>query len=488
MSNRISDADIDAILREFSEQLEQEAKAAASPSPRREAESVRPAPESSPRRDGRSEARPESSPRRDGRSEARPERTRERPSRPEKPGEREAARPKQPAPRTASQPVREAAPARAARPAFSFGCLILILISLFALTWALVNIHPGTGTATASSTENRLDLVGKLDVFMNNAASSALENVTYIKKIYTIPESDLVAPEPDPAKYGSTTDPMVVQAVVDSAAELLDGQTLIWSPDIALMEGSEIQYYCDETILVIAWKEAISGSACTFAEIKIAHGSQLRRALSDNTYGSSVYMYPTQMAENANAVIAINGDFYSYRSLGITVYQRQLYRCKPKSVDTCFFNGSGDMIFSHMGELMTEEEATQFIADNDIIFSVAFGPILVENGELKTTYSYPVGEIEKLYSRAAIGQVDKLHYLLMSINEEGKNQRRVTINESAEYIYAKGVLNAYALDGGQTATIVMQGKTVNRVDWGAERTMSDIIYFATAYPGEEASS
>ena len=146
------------------------------------------------------------------------------------------------------------------------------------------------------------------------------------------------------------------------------------------------------------------------------------------------------------------------------------------------------MIFSHMGELMTEEEATKFIADNDIIFSVAFGPILVENGELKTTYSYPVGEIEKQYSRAAIGQVDKLHYLLMSINEEGSNQRRVTINVSAEYIYAKGVLNAYALDGGQTATIVMQGETVNRVDWDAERTMSDIIYFATAYPGEEASS
>ena len=474
MSNRISDADIDAILREFSEQLEQEAKAAASPSPQRKAENAPAAPESSPRRENRSGSRPEQ--------------TRERPSLPEKPREREAVRKTPPVSRTSSQPVREAAPVRSARPAFSFGCLILILISLFALTWALVNIHPGTGTATASSTENRLDLVGKLDVFMNNAASDALENVAYIKKIYTIPESDLVAPKPDPTKFGSTTDPMVVQSIVDSAAELLDGQTLVWNPDIVLMEGTEIQYYYDETILVIAWKEAINHSACTFAEVKIAHGSQLRRALSDNTYGSSVYMYPTQMAENANAVIAINGDFYSYRSLGITVYQRQLYRCKPKNVESCFFNTSGDMIFSHMGELMTEEEATKFIADNDIIFSVAFGPILVENGELKTTYSYPVGEIEKQYSRAAIGQVDKLHYLLMSINEEGGNQRRVTINESAEYIYAKGVLNAYALDGGQTATIVMQGETVNRVDWDAERTMSDIIYFATAYPGEEASS
>ena len=40
----------------------------------------------------------------------------------------------------------------------------------------------------------------------------------------------------------------------------------------------------------------------------------------------------------------------------------------------CFFNASGDMIFSHMGELMTEEEATKFIADNDIIFSETYDP------------------------------------------------------------------------------------------------------------------
>ena len=84
--------------------------------------------------------------------------------------------------------------------------------------------------------------------------------------------------------------------------------------------------------------------------------------------------------------------------------------------------------------------------------------------------------------------VDKLHYLLMSINEEGAYQRRVPMNVAAEYIYSKGVVNAYALDGGQTATIVMQGKTVNRPDWGNERLMTDIIYFATALPGEEASS
>ena len=473
MSNRISDADIDAILREFSEQQEQEARAAES-APSRRRESAAPAAlERSPRRENRPEPRAERSKDRAPQPAPRREPRRE----PERPKERDA--------RSRPQPPREATPVR---PAFSFGYLILIVLSILALVWALVNVHPGTGTNTGSTTENRLDLVGKLDVFMNNSASDALENVAYIRKIYTIPESDLVAPKPDQSKFGSTTDPAVVQAVVDSAAELLEGQELIWNPDIVLMEGSEIEYYCDETILVIAWKEAINNSACSFVEVKIAHGSQLRRALSDNTYGSSVYMYPTQMAQNANAVVAINGDFYGHRSCGITVYQRQLYRFNPRSLESCFFTASGDMIFTHVGELNTEDEVKKFVQDNDIVFSISFGPILVENGEKKATNTYLVGEVDIQYSRAAIGQVDKLHYLLMSINEEGVYKNRVTINQAADLIYAKGVPNAYALDGGQTATIVMQGETFNRPDWGNERIMTDIIYFATAIPGEEASS
>ena len=473
MSNRISDADIDAILREFSEQQEQETRAAESAPSRRRESAAPAAQERSPRRENRPEPRterpkdraPQPAPRREARQA------------PERPKERDA--------RSRPQPPREATPVR---PAFSFGYLILIVLSILALVWALVNIHPGTGTNTGSTTENRLDLVGKLDVFMNNSASDALENVAYIRKIYTIPESDLVAPKPDQSKFGSTTDPAVVQAVVDSAAELLEGQELIWNPDIVLMEGSEIEYYCDETILVIAWKEAINNSACSFVEVKIAHGSQLRRALSDNTYGSSVYMYPTQMAQNANAVVAINGDFYGHRSCGITVYQRQLYRFNPRSLESCFFTASGDMIFTHVGELNTEDDVKRFVQDNDITFSISFGPILVENGEKKTTNTYLVGEVDIQYSRAAIGQVDKLHYLLMSINEEGVYKNRVTINQAADLIYAKGVPNAYALDGGQTATIVMNGETFNRPDWGNERIMTDIIYFATAIPGEEASS
>ena len=237
--------------------------------------------------------------------------------------------------------------------------------------------------------------------------------------VYTIPEN-AAAPKPDPSLFGETTDPAVIQALIDRSAALLEGQELSWNPDIERMEGTTMRYYCDETILVITWKEAIDGAAVTFAEVKLADGSQLRRALAGGRYNSGIRQKATVMGEEENAVIAFSGDFYDIRSLGITVFQRQLYRNEPQRVDTAFFTAEGDMIFSHRGELAGAGEAQAFIEQNNVLFSVAFGPILVENGELRTeTERYPVGEINAQYSRAVIAQKDHLHYLLMTTGQEG---------------------------------------------------------------------
>ena len=387
--------------------------------------------------------------------------------------------PKQPKAEKAPKPKKEPKPVRNVPKTLT---ALLILVSMVCMLWVGLTIHPGTGTATAASTAKKMDLSQKLSVSMNNAAADALANMTYIKKVYTIPESDLVAPKPQ-AKFGSTFDMAEVQAVIDEAAELLDGQELAWNPNLNFWEEEPIQYYYDETILALTWKEIINGNMVTFGEVKLAHGSQLRRALAGNEYGSSVEEYPTNMAKNVNAVLAINGDFYNFRDLGITVYQRQMYRHNPKTVDTAYFTADGDMIFSKRGELTDKAEAEQFVADNDVVFAVAFGPILVENGQLQQVPDkYPIGEVNNRYSRAVIAQKDDLHYITMTVNFEGPCQTTCTLAQAAEYIYSKDVRMAYTLDGGQTSSMVFNGELVNRVDWGNERTMSDIIYFASAVP------
>ena len=59
------------------------------------------------------------------------------------------------------------------------------------------------------------------------------------------------------------------------------------------------------------------------------------------------------------------------------------------------------------------------------------------------------------------------------------------LKKLTDELIAMGVDNAYALDGGQTASIVINGKLTNPVDFGEERMMSDILYFATAIPDGE---
>ena len=47
---------------------------------------------------------------------------------------------------------------------------------------------------------------------------------------------------------------------------------------------------------------------------------------------------------------------------------------------------------------------------------------------------------------------------------------------------AHGCYNAYTLDGGQTGSIIIGNGLINPVQFGVERRMSDIFYFATAIP------
>ena len=385
--------------------------------------------------------------------------------------------------------------------------LALLVLTLLGVVWLAGHVHPDFATAVApvaplspsasaapaaGAPSVAEDLSGRFEqVVHNDVRADALEDVTFIKRSYSIPESALIAPRPSAALFGETDDPAVVQAVVDSAAELLDGQTTAWNPNIAFMPGTTIRYYCDETILAIAWKEALGNSAVSFGEIKTAHGSQIRRYIANNSYGSDVQLYASDMARDVNAVIALNGDFYSFRKLGITVYQRQLYRNAGKMLDTCFVTAGGDLVFSHRGELESEEETLRFLADNDVVFSLSFGPILVENGVLVPPSSYtnyPIGEIENIYSRSGIGQLGELHYLIATLGEQGPYNTRAKLGTFAGYLADKGCVSAYALDGGQTATMIFNGAAFNRVDWGNERTMSDIVYFATAKDGGEEAA
>lgn len=428
-------------------------------------------------------------------------------------------RPEPERPRTQPSPVnaapvkkRPAQPPAPARPQRSetdgerslltgFAALLFALLTMAALLLVAVYVHPGSGSANASVSETRLKLSDKLDTYMNNAASDALSGLTHIRKIYKIGENDTVAPQPDAARFGTVeiSDAASVLDVIQRARDsgLLEGQEVVFDPNADFYYDSNIQYYCDETILVICWKELIDGNTCSCVEVKVADASQLRRKIADDSYGSSSQYYASTMAKQVNAVVAMNADFYQFRDFGIVAYQRKLYRFSDSNytgkysmyncIDNCFVTAQGDFLFMRKGEEITEEAVQQFIDDNDVLFTIAFGPVLVDDGVVQHCDWYPAGEPLTGYSRAGIGQLDTLHYFYMSLNHSPEKSARWTVNEFAQHMADKGVYDAYGLDGGQTSEIVFQGVPYNYIDFGSERLVSDIIYFATALPSGEVA-
>lgn len=269
--------------------------------------------------------------------------------------------------------------------------------------------------------------------------------------VYTLPMDLSPAPKPNPANYTDDT-------------------------------------YIDDTISVKCWRERIELSDKTvtanFAEIQIAHPTQLRTAFSGGSYGTTKRTYASKMAETNNAVIAVNADFYNCRTEGLIIRQGTLYRKKPFGVDTLFIDENGDL------SVMYDRTAvsTGYFQKKKIYQSIAFGPVLVLDGKavkkLDTFNSIACGP-RTTNPRTAIGQLGKLHYLICTIDGRSEESIGITTNQLAVIMADKKCTIAYNLDGGQSSTMIFNNKLYNVVSDGGERTMSDILYFATAIPESE---
>lgn len=305
------------------------------------------------------------------------------------------------------------------------------------------------------------------------------------KKEYRISDTAAAAPVPDETCYGEAASPAELDWLLDKAAEVLDGQKLYFSTDIETYVGSPVYYYLDETIFAITWKQVIQNTVFTFSEVKLMHPSQFRRYLTGGEFGSGTLSKPTEMSKTVNAVVACSADFYAYRRKGITVTNGVVNKYIPGIPDSCFIDRNGDMLLERNLEFADAAQAQAYVDEHNINFSLSFGPILVKDGEYSAPKGYILGEVKERFPRAAICQMDTLHYLFAAANMDKYYWTPVTMEDFAQCIYETGCRQAYALDGGQTATVVMNNTLMNNVNYGSERLISDIIYFATAKPAGE---
>lgn len=376
--------------------------------------------------------------------------------------------------------------------------IVIVPVSLY-LTWNLLGgMFESFGRPKPVTQQKTLDMAieEQVDAYVRERMESArgallsqerpeeapTETIPPVRKVYWIDEDAQVAPEPDQSLFGQTDDPASLQDILDQAAYLLDGQQLYFHTDVELFQNTPVRYYLDDSIFAITWKEVHEGSVYTFSEVKVSHPSQFRRHLAGGEFGSEMQYLTTEMAASVNAVVASSGDFYRFRDFGICVYEGKVRRVEGTYAETCYIDGNGDMHFTYGGDLLDTPSAQAYVDENDIRFSLCFGPVLVDEYQVVNHTWYGVGEINEGYARAALCQMGPLHYIVVTANTEGPYQDIPTVATFSKYVSATGCRMAYCLDGGQTAAIVMNDELINRPVYGQQRKISDIIYFATAIP------
>ncbi len=356
--------------------------------------------------------------------------------------------------------------------------LLLVLLPLLALSLVLLFIPARVAAAARPAPE----IQERFFQQTNDLLEQKLEGYTYVHKHFRINAGSLPA-KPLEEGFGATDDPAQVLAVIERASDLLGEEVIVgWSPETELRPGSYVKFYYDETILVLTWQELSGDRICTWCEVKLSDPSQLRRKLAGDQYGSPVQMPATMLSWQDNAVAAVSGDFYAYRTAGIHVNDGLIYLVSGWNADTCFFNRDGDMLFVHRNEISNWTQAENYVRENDVLFSVAFGPVLVENGQITIPWDYPWGEMRDTYARAVLSQVGHLHYMFLAANCGTNGANRFTGQEAAQLMIDHGCTMAYNMDGGQTAEVILGGQLMNTPEFHMERQVSDVLCFASALP------
>ena len=162
------------------------------------------------------------------------------------------------------------------------------------------------------------------------------------------------------------------------------------------------------------------------ADVQLSDATALRSAFANDQFGANITDLVSSIATDNNAVFAINGDYYGFRSTGIVIRNGTIYR---------------------------DSGARQGLA-------------IYKDGTMKVYDE----------TQTAIGIIDDNHFVFVVVDGRSRTSSGVTMSGLAEIMQSLGAKTAYNLDGGGSSEMWFNGQVVNNPSNGGERATSDIIY------------
>lgn len=234
--------------------------------------------------------------------------------------------------------------------------------------------------------------------------------------------------------------------------------------------------YSDENIQIKVTEYRENDTTIHVADITLSSAEYLKTALAKGSYGRNVTEKTSEMAEDVNAILAINGDYYGAQESGYVIRDGVIYRDTKES-------GQEDLVIYEDGtmEIISEDDVTtEELLQKGAKEVLSFGPALVENSEVSVTENDEVGKAMASNPRTAIGVIDDLHYVFVVADGRTTESAGLSLLELAEFMTSLGVKTAYNLDGGGSSTMYFNGEILNNPTTNGknieERSVSDIVY------------
>lgn len=256
--------------------------------------------------------------------------------------------------------------------------------------------------------------------------------------------------------------------------------------------------YQDESIHITSYhksrkpKSSREKTICRWITIQISDPSQLRTAMSMDSYDDPGTVSAKTLAKYVNAVVALNGDYFKYNyDKGYVLRQGVLYRdALDGTWDSLIIDDQGDF---HDVLEATSESMAAAISDLEAqgrkpVNVFTFGPVLIKDGKIvrdETDYPSEMHYPTLATQRIALLQLGTLEYAVVEIDSDGGNGTGMNLGELARFILEiyPDCKMAYNLDGGGSTHLIVNGKQIHYTVSG--RAVSDIIYFASADFSEE---
>ena len=215
------------------------------------------------------------------------------------------------------------------------------------------------------------------------------------------------------------------------------------------------------------------------ADVTLSDATVLRSAFADNKFGTNIVQNTSDLAADNNALFAVNGDYYGFRTTGIVIRNGVVYRDSPAREGLALYRDGTVKVYDE-----TATTAAQLVADG-VWNTLSFGPALLIDGAVQTdlqnvAIDHNMGNrgIDGDNPRTAIGVLGPNHLAFVVVDGRSPGYSEgVTLAELATILKGLGAETAYNLDGGGSSTMVYSGDLVNNpLGKAQERGTSDILY------------